>query len=122
MPQRTIVVGYDGDHTPYGALALGFALGRPESKLLLALAYSADKLSRDDAEQLLRLSLRQLPYGQPAGLRAVENTAPSDALAQVAWDEAAHLVVLGKNPSGGMTERLAASVACPIVVAPARAA
>jgi hypothetical protein len=113
----TVIVGCGESESVIDALALGFLLAeRPGWRLLLAHAYAPRALAREDAELLLHGALRALPYGQPAGIRALESDSPGSALSELAREERAHVVVVGA--SGGVAEQLASSGACPVAVAP----
>jgi nucleotide-binding universal stress UspA family protein len=117
---ETIVVGYHGKGSAERALELGSTIGRRTgSRLLLTLAYPPEGFTRTEAEQLLREAVRKLPYGQPAGVRAVDEASPGAALTRTALHEDARLVVLGAGPTATIVEQLAGTLTCPIAVAPA---
>jgi hypothetical protein len=120
MHKDTIIVGYHGKGSAEGALELGSAIGRrTDSRLLLTLAYPPEGFTRSEAEQILLRALKKLPYGQPAGVRAVDEASRAVALTRAAYDENAQLVVLGTSMTPTLVEQLAGTLDCPIAVAPA---
>jgi hypothetical protein len=119
MAPGTIVVGYHGTDSAEGAFELGSAISRRTgSRLLLTIAFPPEGFTRAEAELLLHGALKKLPYGQPAGSRALDEASAAVALTQTALDENAQLVVLGPSAIPTIAEHLAGCLSCPIAVAP----
>ncbi len=132
-----IVCGIDDSPGAFEALRVASALsGQFEARLVLA--HIADgwagggdesvttSQSRQGGHHLLERAARE---HSPAAERRVEVGEPAEALARIASEEAATLIVVGSRPHGWRRLRLRSSLAgdltatapCPVVVVPPRA-
>jgi nucleotide-binding universal stress UspA family protein len=130
----TIVCGIDDSPGAGEALRVAHTLSR-DLNLRLVLAHVAagwssgadESLTTDQArrggDRLLERAARE---HHPRAERRVEVGDPAEALAQIAAEEAATLIVVGSRRQGrlrpslrsGVAEELAASAPCPIVIVP----
>jgi nucleotide-binding universal stress UspA family protein len=130
----TIVCGIDDSPGALEALRVASTLsGQFEARLVLAhIAHgwaggSDDSVTTNQGRQGgQRLLERAAGEHNPAAERRVEVGEPAEALARIASEEAATLIVVGSRPHGRRHPRLrsrlagdlAATAACPVVVVP----
>ncbi|MGZ4201928.1 MAG: universal stress protein [Thermoleophilaceae bacterium] len=136
---RTIVVGYDGtDESEDGLVLAGRLAELSGARLVLTFAYGGESIAvgigsasigvnvRDEAEQVLKRGLKQLPEGVEARTCALRQASPARALHELAEHLDADLVVLGSARFGAIGRVVICSVAmrllhglpCPVAVAP----
>jgi nucleotide-binding universal stress UspA family protein len=115
---KTVVAGYDGGESAEDALSLATAYAELiGARLLVVFAYRSDLVGHDAAEHLLRAALRDLPYGQPAGIRPVADRPAAVALSHVAEREHAELIVVGAG-SPVLVAELRRGAPCRVAIAP----
>jgi nucleotide-binding universal stress UspA family protein len=125
VSDRIVIVGYDGQPQAADALALGALLARSsDGRLLIAHAHNVGE-STTFGGALFDAS-RQVPYGVRVETRAVAHDTPAAALATLADEEHADVVVVGSSHRGALGRALLGSVgeqllrrlSCSLAVAP----
>jgi nucleotide-binding universal stress UspA family protein len=129
----TIVCGIDDSPAAFEALRVASVLSaRVNARLVLAHAAGASTIEADEgltADSCLggnRLLERVARDHNATAERRVEVGDPSDALARIASEEAAALIILGSRRQRllrgrlrrGLARELAATAPCPVVVVP----
>ena len=118
----TIVCGIDDSPAALEALRVASVLSaRVDARLVLA--HAAGSTAHRSGTQLLERAAHE---HNPGAERRVEVGHPSDALARIAAEEAATLIVLGSRRrrllrgrlGSGLAGDLAATAPCPVVVVP----
>jgi nucleotide-binding universal stress UspA family protein len=130
-----IVVGVDGTDSGLDAVALAVRLARATGDPLLVVCVypeeprpgaSADAEVRRHADAALEAARASLGAGDTAAFRAMPSTSPARALAELAEQDGAGMVVVGSSNrgaigrvvSGSTAERLLHGTGCPVAVAP----
>ena len=125
MSDRIVIVGYDGQPQAADALALGALLARSsDGRLLIAHAHNVGETT--SFGRTLFDASRQVPYGVRVETRAVAHDTPAAALATLADEEHADVVVVGSSHRGSLGRALLGSVGeqllrrlpCALAVAP----
>jgi nucleotide-binding universal stress UspA family protein len=128
----TIVCGIDDSPAAFEALRVASVLSaQVDARLVLAHAAGASSIdkslttdqARQGGDRLLERIVRE---HSPRAERRVEFGDPSDALARIAAEEAAILLILGSHRQRllrgrlrrGLARELAATAPCPVVVVP----
>jgi nucleotide-binding universal stress UspA family protein len=128
----TIVCGIDDSPAAFEALRVASVLSaQVDARLVLAHAAGASSIgkslttdqARQGGDRLLEHIVRE---HSPTAERRVEVGDPSDALARIAAEEAATLIILGSRCQRllrvrlrrGLARELAATAPCPVVVVP----
>jgi nucleotide-binding universal stress UspA family protein len=122
---RTVIVGYDGQPQSDDALALASILARSsDGRLLIVHARHVGETSSFGGR--LYEASRRVPYGVRVETRAVAHDSPAAALAMLAGEEGAEVVVVGSSQRGPLGRALLGSVGeqllrelpCALAVAP----
>jgi nucleotide-binding universal stress UspA family protein len=132
----TVIVGVESSERAFDALALARQLADPSARLVLVCAYPADPVVTGDGGARYARALRADAEATLARVcdsasietLAIANPHPSRALARMALDRSATLIVVGSTHTGplrrvvpGSTgERLLACSPCPVAIAPQR--
>jgi nucleotide-binding universal stress UspA family protein len=125
VSDRIVIVGYDGQPQAADALALGALLARStDGRLLIAHAHNVGETT--SFGRALFDASRQVPYGVRVETRAVAHDTPAAALATLADEEHADVVVVGSSHRGSLGRALLGSVGeqllrqlpCSLAVAP----
>jgi nucleotide-binding universal stress UspA family protein len=125
VSDRIVIVGYDGQPQAEDALALGALLARSsDGRLLIAHAHNMGETT--SFGRALYDASRQVPYGVRVETRAVAHDTPAAALAGLAYEEHADVVVVGSSHRGSVGRALLGSVGeqvlrqlpCALAVAP----
>lgn len=130
----TVVVGYDGSEGARRAVSCALAVAEPGGRVVLVTASSPpgaliprDELGangRSDAESLLDEAARLCRGRDAHVVRRVARTDPADALADVAREVGANLIVVGargrsfvaRTLRGSVGELLVARAPCDLLV------
>jgi nucleotide-binding universal stress UspA family protein len=122
---RIVILGYDGSAHADDALALGSMLARStDGRLLIAHAHRFGETSSFGGS--LFDASRHVPYGVRVETRAVVDGDPAAALARLADEERAEVVVVGSSHRGrvgrallgSVGEQLLRELSCALAVAP----
>lgn len=122
---RRVIVGYDGDDEAGDALALARLLAEPlDAELIVAFA-STTRGGLESADEVLSAAAAALS-GTRHEARAVRGRSAAAALADLAAEASADLVVIGSTDRGPLgrvypgttATRLIAATSCPVAVAP----
>lgn len=130
----TVIVGIEASERAFDALALARQLADPSARLVLVCAYPADPVVTGDgggryARALLadaEATLARVCDSASIETLAIADPHPSRALARIALDRCAALIVVGSTHTGRLrrvvpgstSERLLACSPCPVAIAP----